>query len=543
VRNLDTNITRSLVTESDARFGFPGLTVGPYEFTVEHAGFARYVRGPIVLLLNQDAVVNPVLQVAAGSETVTVSEDAALLNTTSPEVGVRFDERRLTDLPTLPSAGGGFRDVFAFALGAPGVSQLNSGNQKFASGTNFSVNGSRLRGNNFMIDGQDSNDPTVTGRQQVMNNPEIVQEFRLITNQFSAEYGLTAGSVVNLVTKSGTNDFHGSTFWFHNDNALNSCSNLDKRAGATDPRFCSSLSGGRERAPFRIENQFGGTLGGPIWRSRTFFFGSVQRWTDSALGSGTSISGVPTEAGKALLQSSVGSRSQVAALLRFVSGAAMQGTDSNGNSTFAAYCVDGGTLPSCTGGTRVDLPTGTITGSTRSFFNNWQASGRVDHTLNAHHSVGARYLFSDSEQGGIGQATPAGLTTDNLSRTQAMSVFFTSTFSPRILNELRLSWHRLANLTSATDPSSKTIPSIEVPELGLTGFAADASRTAIGLAVNLPQGQFNNRYQLQEMIAWTRAAHALKLGLDFRRVDIKSFFFPQEGMPRVQAKRLGTIGE
>ena len=201
------------------------------------------MRGPIVLLLNQDAVVNPVLKVAAGTGTVSVSEDAALLNTTSPEVGVRFDERRLTDLPTLPSAGSGFRDVFAFARGAPGVSQLNSGNQKFTSGTNFSVNGSRLRGNNFMIDGQDSNDPTVTGRQQVMNNPEIVQEFRLITNQFSAEYGQTAGSVVNLVTKSGTNDFHGSAFWFHNDNALNSCSNLDNRAGATDPRFCSSPSG------------------------------------------------------------------------------------------------------------------------------------------------------------------------------------------------------------------------------------------------------------------------------------------------------------
>jgi len=154
-----------------------------------------------------------------------------------------------------------------------------------------------------MIDGQDSNDPTVTGRQQVLNNPEIVQEFRLITNQFSAEYGRAAGSVVNLVTKSGTNDFHGSAFWFHNDNALNSCSNLDKRAGLTDPRFCSSLSVGREGAPFRMRTSFGDTLGGRSGENRTFFFGSVQRWTDRQLGSGTSISGVPTDAGKALLQS------------------------------------------------------------------------------------------------------------------------------------------------------------------------------------------------------------------------------------------------
>lgn len=330
VRKVDTNLERSLITASDGRFRFPGLAIGPYELTVEHTGFATYSRGPIMLLLNQDALVNPVLEVAAANVTVNVTADAPLLNRTSA-VGVRFDKQRLTDLPTLPPpGGGGFRDVFAFALAAPGVSQLNSGNQVFAAGTNFSTNGSRARSNGFMIDGQDSNTPVSTGRVQVMNNPEVVQELRLITNQFSAEYGRAAGSVVSLVTKSGTNDFHGSGFWFHNDNALNSCSNLDKRAGLTDARFCSPLPGGRRGAPFRIENQIGGTLDGPIRRNRTFFFGSVQRWTDRQTGSGTSISGVPTETGKALLQSTAGTRPQVAALLRFVPGAATQGMLSGG---------------------------------------------------------------------------------------------------------------------------------------------------------------------------------------------------------------------
>jgi Carboxypeptidase regulatory-like domain len=529
VHKLDTNFERSLATAADGRFRFPGLAIGPYELTVEHTGFARYARGPIVLLLNQDAVVNAVLEVATVNVAITVTDDAPLLNRTSPEVGVRFDERRLTDLPTLPSpssGNGGFRDVFAFALAAPGVSQLNSGNQVFAAGTNFSTNGSRARSNGFMIDGQDSNAPVSTGRAQVMNNPEVVQEFRLITNQFSAEYGRAAGSVVSLVTKSGSNDFHGSGFWFHNDNALNSCSNLDKRAGLTDARFCSPLPGGRQGAPFRIENQIGGTLGGPIRKNRTFFFGSVQRWTNRQTGSGTSISGVPTEAGKALLQSTAGTRPQVAALLRFVPGAATQGVDSSGKATFATYCIGGGTLPSCFPGQRVSVPTGTITGSAASFLNNWQASGRVDHTLNPKHSIGARYLFSDGTQGGTGQATPPGLTTQNLLRTQAMSTFVASSFTPRALNEFRVSWQRLATVTSASDPSSETIPSIEVPELGLTGFAFSESRTAIGLAVNLPQAGWTNTYQLQETIAWTRGAHALKFGLDFRRVEQKGIFFP-----------------
>src|SRR5262249_49706 len=185
-----------------------------------------------------------------------------------------------------------------------------------------------------------------------------------------------------------------------------------------------------------------------------------------------------------------------------------------------------GTLPSCSQGTRVDVPTGTITGSAAAFFNNWQASGRIDHTFNPQHSMGGRYLFSDSEQGGIGQPTPPGLTILTVSRTQALSVFSPSILPPHVLNEPRISWQRLANANSAAAPSSETIPSIEIPELGLTGFAPSDPRTAIGQAVNLPNAGTNNTYQLQETIAWERGAHALKFGINLRRVDSKTSFFP-----------------
>ena len=134
------------------------------------------------------------------------------------------------------------RDVFAVALSAPGVSQLGSGQTGFASGTNFSSNGMRVRSNNFMIDGQDSNDPSVTGRQQPINNTDIIQEVRLITNQFAAEFGRAAGSVVNAVTKNGTNQFRGSAFLFANRDNWNARSNLDKAAQ-------------RAEAPLREETQ------------------------------------------------------------------------------------------------------------------------------------------------------------------------------------------------------------------------------------------------------------------------------------------------
>lgn len=493
VRSLQTNASRSMVTDSDGRYRFSGLPVGTYEITVEQSGFAKFVRSPITLNVNQVAVLEIAMQAARVQEVITVTADVTLLNKANAEVGVRFDPRRISELPLAPN-----RNILNLALFAAGVSQLSSGNSAFATGgVNFSVNGMRLRSNNFMVDGQDSNDPSITGLQQPFNNPDIVQEFRLITNQPAAEFGRAAGSVVNIVTKSGSNEFHGSGFIFHNDNALNSRSNLDKR------NFPD--------APFRDENQFGGTLGGPILKNRTFFFGSLQRWRDRQLGSGTTINGVPTEQGRQMIQQLAGNRPQVQALLQFLP---------------AAQAPLGRSVPLTVGGQSVQIPVGSLSGSTAQKFTNWQWSGRVDHRFSDDHSLGGRYLYNDQLNSGTGQATPPGLTTVNPARQQAMSLYSTNVLTPRLLNEFRISWQRLGTVTTASDPASETIPSIEIPELGLTGFNAAASRTAIGLAVNLPQFRFNNTYQIQETVSYTRGAHAMKAGLDFRRVDVKSFFFP-----------------
>ena len=501
LRNLDTNQSRTAKTESDGRFRFPGLLVGRYEVSVEASGFSKYVRGPITLVLNQEAVVNAELETAAVQATIAVSEDAPIIDTTTAEIGVRFDSRRLAELPISGqfATGGGFRDVFASVLSAPGVSQLNSGNSTFANGTSFSANGMRTRGNNYMIDGQDSNDQSVAGRAQWMNNPDVVQEIRLITSQFLAEYGRSAGSVVNAITKSGNNEFHGSAFEFYNGNHLNSRSNLDKAAGFTS-------------APFLIEHQFGGTFGGPIRKNKTFFFGSLQRWTIRQLGSGVTISGVPTADGKQVLQQLAGSRPQVAALLKFLP---------------AAQAAIPKTAALTVNGQNVQIPLGSLTSSASQYTNNWQWSSRIDHQLNDKHSLGGRFLYNDNIQGGIGQVTPPGLTTVQPLRTQAFSFWVTSTFTPRMLNELRLSYQRYATTTTASDTSSETIPSVEIPELGLNGFNSATDRTAIGLAVNQPQFRVNNTYQLQDTYSLTENAHSFKFGMDLRRNQIKSYFVPQ----------------
>src|SRR5262245_59855029 len=200
-RNVGTNESRSATTDGEGRYRFANLPVGNYEITVQANGFAKLVRSGVELLLNQDAVVNIVLKLKTVEEVITVAENASLLNTSNAEVSMRFDSKRLSEFPLAPN-----RNVLNVALSAAGVSQLGSGQTDVATGggtgsvpaTNFSVNGMRIRSNNFVIDGQDSNDPSVTGSQQPLHNPDLIQEIRLVTNQFTAEYGRAAGSVFNI---------------------------------------------------------------------------------------------------------------------------------------------------------------------------------------------------------------------------------------------------------------------------------------------------------------------------------------------------------
>ncbi len=493
VRHVETNTARTLMTETNGGYRFLNMPVGEYELTVELPGFSKYLRSGVTLSLNQDAVVDVQLAPASVSESIQVTADAPLLNTTNAEVGVRFDSNRVSELPVMNS-----RDVFALALSAPGVSQLGSGQSAFASGTNFSSNGMRVRSNNFMIDGQDSNDPSVTGRQQPLNNTDIIQEVRLITNQFAAEFGRAAGSIVSVATKSGTNSFRGSGFIFHNDESLNSRSNLDKRVGRTS-------------APFREEQQWGGTVGGPVLRDRTFFFGSYQRWTDRQLGSGFTLSGAPTDAGRQILQSVAGSRAQVAALLNFVPAG-------SGNGKSEAFTL---------GGQTYSVPLGDVTGSSSIVFNQNQFNGRVDHQLSPTHRLTSRYLGSTTpDNSGSGQVTPPGLTTVVTSNQHSLNTWLNSVIGQNLSNELRVAWSHLGTNTGAQDPDSLSIPSLEISSLGMTGFNAGATRTAIGLAVNLPQFRYNDTYQFQNNLTWVRGDHVMKAGADIRRQYVKSFFFP-----------------
>jgi hypothetical protein len=491
IRNVATNAVRTAVSDKDGFYRALNLPAGEYDLIVERGGFAKSERSGITLSLNQDAVADVQLRRAGLTETIEVRADAPLINKTTPEVGVRFDTTRIAELPV---QGATFRDVVALVLSAPGVTALGSGQLRFAFGTNFSSNGMRVRSNNFTIDGQDNNAPGITGQQQPINNTDIIQEVRLITNQFAAEFGRAAGSIVSAVTKSGNNSFRGSAFWFHNDESLNSRSNLDKAA-----KFAS--------APFHEENQSGGTLGGPVSRDRTFFFGSYQRWTDRQLGSGFTLSGAPTDLGRAVLQSVAAGRPQIAALLRFVPA----GTPNGKSASFEL------------GGQTYTVPLGDLTGSSSIIFNNDQAMGRVDHVLSRSHTITLRYLLGRTPRNsGTGQVTPPGLTTVNTSNEHSLNIWMNSVLGKSLSNEFRVAWSHRGTFRSAQDPASQEIPSLEIAELGMSKYVVADSRTAIGLATNLPNSGDNDLYQIQNNLTYLRGRHLLKAGLDVRYNYVKS---------------------
>jgi len=306
---------------------------------------------------------------------------------------------------------------------------------------------------------------------------------------------------MTFVTKSSVNTPHGSLFWFHNDNHLNALSNTDK---LTEPPPTGAL--------FRIENQFGGAFGGRIIKDKTFFFASLLRWTDRRLGSGATINGAPTEQGRSVLEQLAGHLPAVRALL----------------DNLPAGSPNGQSRTISVNGVTATVPLGSVTGSGGQRLNDWQYSYRIDHRFSQKHALTGRYLKDDSETTGTGQLTPAGLTNIQPGKTQSVSLNFTSSLSPTSFNEARLSYSRYYTGADAANPAiAERIPSIEIPDLGLNGTNANTSRTAIGLAINLPNFATFNNYQIQDSFSKRHGNHSMKFGIDFRRQEQFQFFIPQ----------------
>jgi hypothetical protein len=253
--NEATHATRDVQTNENGEYIFLEVPVGNYEVNVNQQGFKKYVRKGIPVNLNEVLLVDVSLQIGGATETVEVTGAPPVVDTSSTQLGAIVNERSSTQLPL------NTRDVFQLLQLQPGV-QSQIGNNLFYGSDKpgvVTVNGGRGRSNNYAVNGGDSND-LFANLPAVQPSPDSIEEFRVITNSFDAEYGRNSGAVVNVVTKSGTNDLHGSAYEFFRNDVLNA------HGFTFQPT---------PKPPFK-QNQFGGTLGGPIRKDKTFIFGSYE---------------------------------------------------------------------------------------------------------------------------------------------------------------------------------------------------------------------------------------------------------------------------
>src|SRR5271155_1062378 len=253
--NEATGISRDATTNESGDYSFVEVAPGTYTLQFELTGFKKNIQKSVIVDVNQVVTLNSTLQIGGSQETVEVTSEAPQVDTTSTQLGAVINNRSINELPL------NTRDTYQFLQAQPGVqSQLGSSGSLFAGSDDpgsVSVNGGRTRANNFNVNGGDANDQFVN-TPTIDPTPDAVEEFRVITNTFDAEYGRNSGSVVNVITKSGTNAFHGNLYEYFRNTILDARGYPD----TTKPQL--------------NQNQFGGTFGGPIKKDRTFFFFSYE---------------------------------------------------------------------------------------------------------------------------------------------------------------------------------------------------------------------------------------------------------------------------
>ena len=261
VKNVDTGASRSLVSGPTGRYEAPNLPAGNYEVSAKLAGFQTTVRKGIEVAVGRTGVVDLSLQVGEVTQSVTVTGEVPLVETTSATVANLVDEKKVADLPL------NGRDLTQLSFLQPGVIKVpRSGEQTVfgGMGDNLTVGGSRSNQNVYLLDGVSNSDLSgnAQGASGAYIGAETVKEFQIITNNYSAEYRSQAGAIVSAVTKSGANTLHGSGFWTLRNDNLDAAKWEDNALTGIKPEF--------------KRNQFGGSLGGPIIKDKTFFFGSYE---------------------------------------------------------------------------------------------------------------------------------------------------------------------------------------------------------------------------------------------------------------------------
>jgi outer membrane receptor protein involved in Fe transport len=477
--NSATGVARDTTVQDDGSYRFDAIDPGNYKIEATAPGFKTGIRD-VVVNAAQTSEASFALEVGNPNEVVTVSSGAGVELQTQDGARVgTLGTRQITELPIL-----GLNPVnLVFTL--PGVVDPGPLAGGFVQGTEFSVNGLRARSNNQLIDGLDNNDNSITGQfyQPVLRDG--YNEVTVLQSDYSAEYGRAGGAVVNVITKSGTNEFHGSVYDVIIPSKLSALSPFEK-AGL-----------GLTKKPVSIENDYGFSFGGPIVKSKLFFFATIQK---SPLRSSGAISApnVPTAAGFAQLRA------------LFPPGA---------SPNLDRYLATIGDLRGTTGeflvplgADRPSISFGTASRQSPQPVDDTQYLFRVDWARNTKDNIAVRYLadkqtFSNQFPTFTTLQFP-GSEVDVPSLIQNAYINYTRTFSPTTTNEFRFGYGRFNVLFNYRNPDLLTAPAQFL-------FGGSASRvTGVGPDPTFPQGRIFNNYQYQDTITHTRGDHTVRAGFD-----------------------------
>ena len=488
-----TGLKRSTSTDMDGEYRFAGLPTGNYSLRIEKTGFQAQIREGIELTSAAEVAINSQLAIGDISQQTTVSANAAAIDSTTSTVGDLVPEQSLAELPL------DNRDLFSAVTLEPGVAPNPSSAPSLLSNGKagqVAINGVRPSMTNVLIDGMDATDPVFgfspAGASGFFLGLNELEEVQVLTQTFNAEYGGHGGAVIDVTTRSGSNQLHGSLWELHRDASLDAKNYFDLAANPIPPF---------------VRNQFGAGIGGPLKRDRTFFFVNYEGFRE--VQASTAIATVPDAlAHEGLLPSAADPSACTKAtpggcvaipinpsILPFLNLVAPANGPDNGDGT-------GELITANKGNTRED-----------------HGMVRIDHNFSNTHSLFARYTIDDSSSlvpyvGSPPGTYDPGFPVLHLGRNQYSTIQDRSTFGNAWINELGFGINRTTASTSLVnlEPGLSLVPGQPFGTIDISGMSLLGNPP-------FPLGDFSTTYQVQDQLSRTIGRHTLKFGVDFRRLQ------------------------
>ena len=511
VTNIETNVSIQALTTSTGGYLVTDLRSGRYRIEAELSGFKKGVQ-TVILEIGQRGRLDLSLSVGGLTEAVTVEGEQRLLNTEQASLGAVIDN---TSVAKLPLAIRNWDDLLALVPGVQGDRYTEQGGgTSFGRTGGINVHGARALQNNFLLDGVNNNSisENVQELTSQVSRPSVdaIQEFKVVTSPYSAEYGRSPGAAVSVATKSGTNAIHGTVYDFYRNEKMDSIDFVSKRAAA--------LANTTPIKAANDQNQFGGNLGGPIIKDKAFFFVDFEgtRITRGL----TRLTRVPTTDDRAGVFASairdpttglpfpgnVIPQSRMDPVAVAILGLVPQPNQPGSNNFFRlAESVD----------------------------NSDRVLGRVDYRFDSKNSVFGRYIYSNRDRqipgafGGVIDGTGTSAFGNQKIKTNAFVGGWTRIFSPTVVNEFRFSWSRSVSdalhqafginpPAAATIPNSVTNPAVAggFPGITIDGYFGGGGLGRIGSPDFLPKFQHTEQFEFLDSVSWLRGNHALKAGAD-----------------------------